>query len=447
VLLEFWIARLERLVKKLVLCKHLLELFIKHQPHGVFLDTASAALRGRFQRAAIGQPKVHFISERERMQDRLLTFRHHSAILQSRRGASDRSIAPDKLCRVTLSLPPRKRRDESDQVFEAEAPLDFRFPRFKRKELESRFSHLASQLIECQSLADDAIYCDAEPFSVGQFAIVVAICLLVQIAEQVEWFDAYVCAIDTALQQAPEIFKAVCMDVAFYILNGMVNYLMRVVASEPVIGQERIGVESGTCFDMIPDFCLKRLLLAIRNHDGAYLPATLKNSHDCGLVLTAGSGDATLPLADVHIASLPADEGFVRFDVPRQFVSRRHSKRAPNPVIHKPCGFLGDAASSCNLVAADAVLAVHNLPHSEKPLVQAERRILKDRASLGSELSKRVLAAALPAVVLRLEQDVLAATTRTDNAIRPAVRYQVFAAVVRGCEVKNRGLQCVRFHA
>jgi hypothetical protein len=108
-------------------------------------------------------------------------------------------------------------------------------------------------------------------------------------------------------------------------------------------------------------------------------------------------------LADVHIACLAPDEGFVGFDMTRQFVSRGHSERAPNPVIHEPSGFLRDGASACNLVAADAVLAVHYLPHGEKPLAQTEWRVLKDSARLGSELSQSVISATLPAVILRLE--------------------------------------------
>ena len=116
---------------------------------------------------------------------------------------------------------------------------------------------------------------------------------------------------------------------------------------------------------------------------------------------------------DVHIARLAADESFVGFDMAGELVSGGHAESAANAVIHEPCGLLSHADGPGDLVAADAVLAVHYLPHGEQPFVQAERRILKDGSGLESELAQRVFAAALPAVVLRLEQNFLAAAPRT----------------------------------
>jgi len=56
-----------------------------------------------------------------------------------------------------------------------------------------------------------------------------------------------------------------------------------------------------------------------------------------------------------------------------------------------------------------------------------------------------MLAAALPAVVLLLEQNILAAATWTHDAVWPAMRYKVLAAVVEIREVENRFLKCFRF--
>jgi hypothetical protein len=55
--------------------------------------------------------------------------------------------------------------------------------------------------------------------------------------------------------------------------------------------------------------------------------------------------------------------------------------------------------------------------------------------------------AAVPAVIVLQEQDVIAATTRADNAIGPATGHKVFAAVYRIGEVEDRFLQAFRFHA
>ena len=70
-------------------------------------------------------------------------------------------------------------------------------------------------------------------------------------------------------------------------------------------------------------------------------------------------------------------------------------------------------------------LLVHDEPQGRKPLIQAERRFLKDRASLQRELTALVMAATLPAVVLLGELDVLRSAARAFNAIgqRLATRY------------------------
>ena len=49
--------------------------------------------------------------------------------------------------------------------------------------------------------------------------IIVAVRLLVQIAEEVERFDRHVGSADTALQKRPEVLKAVGVDVSVHVLQ------------------------------------------------------------------------------------------------------------------------------------------------------------------------------------------------------------------------------------
>jgi len=51
-----------------------------------------------------------------------------------------------------------------------------------------------------------------------------------------------------------------------------------------------------------------------------------------------------------------------------------------------PSGFLSDANRPCQLATADTILSIGDCPHGNEPLVQAERRILKDRPDLDGEL-------------------------------------------------------------
>jgi hypothetical protein len=62
---------------------------------------------------------------------------------------------------------------------------------------------------------------------------------------------------------------------------------------------------------------------------------------------------------------------------------------------------LRDAYSTINFAGTDSILAVHNLPHSGKPLIHAEPRIFEDRSGFGRELTARVTACALPSLALQ----------------------------------------------
>src|ERR1035437_2423995 len=118
-------------------------------------------------------------------------------------------------------------------------------------------------------------------------AIVVAESLLVQITEKMERLDANVSAINAALQQAPEVFKAVGVDAPVHVLHGMIDNLVRVFTLKSFIGEQGISVESRASFDVLSDFRLQFFFLAAGNHSSADLSATFENTHDSGFVLSA----------------------------------------------------------------------------------------------------------------------------------------------------------------
>ena len=66
---------------------------------------------------------------------------------------------------------------------------DFRFPRFKRPLGNRRFSHLAGELIECKTLADDASNGEIESLGIGHPTMIETERLLIEVPEQVERFD------------------------------------------------------------------------------------------------------------------------------------------------------------------------------------------------------------------------------------------------------------------
>ena len=115
-------------------------------------------------------------------------------------------------------------------------------------------------------------------------------------------------------------------------------------------------------------------------------------------------------------------------------------------MIHKPCRLLRDLQGAADLPRANAVLAIGDKPHSREPLIQAERRVLKDSPRLDGELAALVALVALPAVVLLLKGYIVTAATRTGDAIRPATGNNVFTAINRIREVNDCVLKGCRLH-
>jgi hypothetical protein len=103
---------------------------------------------------------------------------------------------------------------------------------------------------------------------------------------------------------------------------------------------------------------------------------------------------------------------------------------------------LCDSQSTVNLHTGNAVLTVDEEPEASHPLIEAERRILKNRSQFQTELLLALVtkphAASLDERVLRL------AATRANNvAIRPAQLLCVFEAAVRIGEVNDRFLKSI----
>ena len=76
--------------------------------------------------------------------------------------------------------------------------------------------------------------------------MVVAVCLLVKIPEQVEWFDTHVGSVQTTLQQAPEVLHAVSVDPLPDIGFSVVDDFMIVFGLQPVVALEFVGEQLGT---------------------------------------------------------------------------------------------------------------------------------------------------------------------------------------------------------
>lgn len=115
-------------------------------------------------------------------------------------------------------------------------------------------------------------------------------------------------------------------------------------------------------------------------------------------------------------------------------------------MVHKPRRLLSHTNRTLNLVRANAVFAVNDLPHRDEPLVHAKWRIFKNRPRLERELTPVVALVALPTVVLLLKGNVGAPASRASHAIWPSTSYDVLAAIGRMGEKDHGFLKGKRLH-
>lgn len=309
-------------------------------------------------------------------------------------------------------------------------------PRFPRSGLVNRFClvTLASEFFVGQSFAADLTNYDREPFRVIHIPVVESARLLIDIAKQVEWFHADIGAVKGALQETPKVLHAVGMNVSIRVLDSVIDDRVLVVSLKPFVRFQFVTEDSRTSFNLFVDVLLKFFLPAIVNYEGPNFPTTLYHAHNDGLVFAASTSDALFAFRLVHIAGLPADEGFIYFDFPAQLAAALFTLLSkPDAVEQKPRGLLGYTERPRDFTTANTVLCVLKHPHGRKPFVQADGGIFHDSPNLNGELAARVPDAALPTKLVSKEPDRSATATRADNAVLPfgATGHEVFQAVPR----------------
>ncbi len=286
---------------------------------------------------------------------------------------------------------------------------------------------------------------------VRQFAEVKPEHLFVQIPEQVKLFHAYVGSLESALEQAPEVFQSIGVNLPVNVFFGMVNDLvLESLFPESLIGHKRIGVDRAPCFDVSANLSLQGVLFAIAHDRAANFSAAFKNPDDGHFVFCASLSNPALALIGVHEASGPADESFVYFDLApasAKFQNRAILHRKPDAMKHEPSRLLSDAKSAGYFVGTDSILAVCHHPHCDEPLVERKGGILKDSSYLTGELFPGVFCFALPQAPSRDEMNLFAPTSGALNAVRPAALNHECEAVVGIGKMHDGLLKCFRlFH-
>lgn len=275
-------------------------------------------------------------------------------------------------------------------------------------------------------------------------AIVVAKHLLIQVAEQVKRLDTDVGSFQSALDQTPEVFQTVGMNLPVNVLFGVVNDLvLEALLLESHVGHECIGVDRAARLDVSANIGLQKMFLAIADDSGANLTTTFKNALNGCLVFGASMSNPELALIGVHVSGKATYESFVYFDflaIAAELYELLFMQGEANAVHHEPCGLLSDSQSAGYFVRTDSILGIHDEPNGNHPLVHAERGVFKDGPYLDGELLLAVLAEPNAARRDKRMLHSLAAWT-SDFAIRPAQLYGIVKRALRVREESDCFLQ------
>jgi len=281
------------------------------------------------------------------------------------------------------------------------------------------------KLLVSEPLANDSPGGPQKARSVITRSVVEPERLFVNVAEQVERLDADIGAVDAPLEETPKILQAVRMDGTVHVGLGVVNSLVEIIAVQPFIRLESVGVDGRTKFYILADMGLQAALLAVcddagLDHAMPWAAVPFEDADDDSLARAASALDNFVPTVLVHEAGLAADEGFVHFDLTIGLLETAGLHGEPDTMEHEPGGLLCDAERSAQFVGADTILVVDDHPHGGQPLVQPDRAVLEDGAVFDRELPLGVFCLTLPAALIGKEGSFCAATSRAGEAVGPA---------------------------
>lgn len=296
----------------------------------------------------------------------------------------------------------------------------------------------AGQLREGKPLAENARDGFKKAAFVIFFALVEAKRLFVKVTGKMKRLYAHIGSLDCALEQAPEIFQPVRMDVALGVANRVVNHLMNVVGVHADIGAKCIGIKLRAFQHVLADIALHFMVASGLKHlqfdarfftAGGTLKQTLNGRHSFPARIL-------LFLGFVHEAGLSADKGFVRLNSPAHFFNGTVVDRQADTMKHKPSGGLRDAKRAVKLARTDTILGISNQPESGEPFVQLDRTVLEDRANLHAELLPA--SPALIDLARSHKGHFLGLAVRASRAIRPASRGDNVVGIIPCGKIMNR---------
>src|SRR5437879_6009152 len=110
-----------------------------------------------------------------------------------------------------------------------------------------------------------------------------------------EWFNANVGSVNTPLEQAPEILKAVGMYSPVNVCLCVVDHLMGVLRAQPIVTSQIIAVQIRPSFHVAFNEGVQIFLFTLPDNSRAHFAATLQNGCYDGFAFRPRSLSLTAP--------------------------------------------------------------------------------------------------------------------------------------------------------
>jgi len=261
---------------------------------------------------------------------------------------------------------------------------------------------------------------------------------LVHVAHRVLRGVVGVGALPGPLVEVPKGFNRVGVNVAPHVLTRtVVDGVVVVIRAKADIRSGLVGVERCARLHPVTNARLDfpgRHRIEHRRHQRT---AALNRAVNGNFVGSTGPVNLALAVGKVHVLPKAADVGLVSLDGARQLLKRPACHGKTNPVVHEPRRLLRHPKGTGQLVGRDAVLGVGDQPNGRKPLVKANRRILKDGSDLDGELTLARLA--LPNLARGQERGlVVVAAGAARDSVSPSQALYKLEATLGVREVTDR---------
>src|SRR3989442_1690367 len=93
------------------------------------------------------------------------------------------------------------------------------------------------------------------------------------------------------LQQTPEVFHPVGMNLAVHVLDRMIDDSVIVFCAQSIVGLQFIAIDGSASFNVLTNLRLQSRLTAVIHNECPHVTAALHHAHDHGFIFSASTSD------------------------------------------------------------------------------------------------------------------------------------------------------------